>query len=506
MKVLLMEPPRTFDPRRCNDIANTPLSSCLLSSYAAATLTNAGHTTEIVEGYLESLSYETIRARIAAAKPDLLGVHMVYHWRTDRELFAFMEEVKREGLAGHIAAFGYYPTFYHEELLRACAALDTVILGEPEFVFTELADSLEAKAPVSEIPGLAAKDANGKIAFSHSRPIEDLDALPFPRRTEAMLRLPEVNLQGSRGCYGRCVFCCINPFYGEGSHWRGRSPENIAAEIDMLVDRHGARDFYFTDPNFFGPGKQGQARALRIASLLKSRNIRFGIEGRVNDIHDETVGALVDAGLRNILVGLESGNDATLQRLNKMTTAAQNERAVAILRRHGIEPNIGFIMFEPYSTLKDIRTNFEFLRRNRLLNNLPITANVLYHHQIVLKGSPAFRTLQSDGLLEISPGEGYEGTAVFIDSRIAGLADLMRGITNFLFLRMWGIWSGKDLEPAGATERYARINSLLIDIFERALQNLERGRQLTKEEKLEVVREAKESIERLLSVPDGNAR
>ncbi len=505
MNVLLMEHPRVFDPRRCNDIANTPLASCLLSGYAAATLANAGHTAEIVEGYLESLSYEAIRARISAAKPDLLGVHLVYHWRTDRELFAFLEEVKREGLTGHIAAFGYYPSFYHEELLRECAAIDTVILGEPEIVFTEVADSLEAKASISEIPGLATKDANGKIAFSRRRPIEDLDALPFPRRTEAMLSLPEVNLQGSRGCYGRCVFCCINPFYGEGSHWRGRSPENIVAEIDMLVDRHGTRDFYFTDPNFFGSGKQGQARALRIASLLKGRNIRFGIEGRVNDIHDETIEALVDAGLCNILVGLESGNDATLKRLNKMTTAAQNERAVAILRKHGIEPNIGFIMFEPYSTLEDIRTNFEFLRRNRLLNNLPITANVLYHHQIVLKGSPAFPALQSDGLLEMSPDEGYEGTAVFMDSRIAGLADLMRRITNFLFLRMWGIWSGKDLEPAGATERYARINSLLIEIFERALQNLERGRQLAEEEKLETVREAEKSIERLLSAQVGNA-
>lgn len=69
-----------------------------------------------------------------------------------------------------------------------------------------------------------------------------------------------------------------------------------------------------------------------MASLLKERNITFGIEARVNDIHDKTIKALVDAGLRDILIGLESGRDESLQRLNKMTTVAQNERALEILQ------------------------------------------------------------------------------------------------------------------------------------------------------------------------------
>jgi radical SAM superfamily enzyme YgiQ (UPF0313 family) len=352
-----------------------------------------------------------------------------------------LEEVKRESLVEHIAAFGYYPTSHFEGILKACAAIDWVVMGEPELVFVNVADALNGGRGISDIEGLARRDVHGNVVCSRQKPIEDLDRLPFPVRTQAMFRLPEVNLQGSRGCYGQCTFCCINPFYANGSQWRARSPENIVAEIDTLISQHGARDFYFTDPNFFGPGKQGQIRAMHLASLLESRNIRFGIEARVNDIHDESIEALVRAGLRHILIGLESGNDATLKKLNKMTTVAQNERAIGILRRHSIEPNIGFIMFEPYSTLADIRTNFEFLQRNNLLHNLPITANVLYHHQIVLRGSPAFQTLHKQGLLQLPSAEAYEGTAAFMDSGVEGLADLMRQITNALFLRMWGIWS-----------------------------------------------------------------
>lgn len=498
MKILLLEHPRAFNPQRCNDIANTPLASCLHSGYAAGILKKAGHTVDIVEGYLENLSYDEIKKKICGEKPDLIGAHMIYHWQTDRELFGLLEYVKREKWTRYITAYGYYPTFNFEEILRECAAIDSVILGEPEAVFPELAEALNGSVQPPDIQGFARRNADGNIAHSRRNPIEDLDGLPFPVRTEAMLHLPEVNLQGSRGCYGHCTFCCINPFYAAASHWRGRSPENILGEIDMLIAEHGVKNFYFTDPNFFGPGKQGQRRAMHLASLLKSRNIRFGIEARVNDIREETIKALAEAGLRHILIGLESGKDSSLKRLNKMTTVAQNERAIKILREFSIEPNIGFIMFDPASSLEDVRANLEFLKRNRLLCNLPITANVLYHHQIILKGSPAFHSLRSQGLLELSSPEAYEGTAVFVDSRVVSLADLMRQVTNFVFLRMWGIWSGQEPEPAGAEAKYSEINGILVGLFEGTLQKLESGGHLGQEEMSAAVGGTKKQIDRIL--------
>jgi radical SAM superfamily enzyme YgiQ (UPF0313 family) len=312
-----------------------------------------------------------------------------------------------------------------------------------------------------------------------------------------MYRLPEVNLLGSRGCYGKCTFCYINSFYGPGSLWRGRSPENIVAEIDAIITEKGSRDFYFTDPNFFGPGLMGQERALRIASLLKQRNIRFGIEGRVNDIHDAIIAALVDAGLRHILIGLESGKDESLRRMNKMTTVSQNERALGILRKHGVEPNVGFIMFEPDSSLEDVRINLEFLKRNDLLKNLSVTANVLYHHQIVLEGTQAYHDLRSEDRLE--PGQtAYEGTVYFRNPEVADLADTMRQITNSLFSRMDGIWSGKTIEPPGMKERYVQVNHLLVKTFENDLAALEAGERLEKDRIASLVRETEKEMDRIL--------
>jgi len=497
MKILLLEHPRIVCPERCNDIANTPLSSCLHSGYVAGMLISEGHEVEIIEGFLDRLDYQEIERRVKIFGPDMLGVHMVYHWQTDSVLYDFLHKVKVEQLSSYITVYGYYPTTDFEDVLQQCPDIDSVILGEPELTFSVVAKALTGQASLESLSGLAQRDASGTIVSQRRELVGDLNSLPFPVRTEALFRLPEVNLQGSRGCYGGCTFCYINPFYGQGSQWRGRTPENIIAEIDELIAKYKIKEFYFTDPNFFGPGERGQQRALRLASLLKSRKIRFGIEARVNDIHDETVSALVEAGLHHLLIGLESGSDSSLKRINKMTTVAQNERAIRILRKHGIEPNIGFIMFEPDSSLEDIRVNFEFLRRNDLMKNLPITANLLYHHLIILKGTKAHRDLQHAGRLKVQAST-YESVVALTDPQVATLAMIMRRITNFLFDRMAEIWGGKLSEHEDAQVRYAQINSRLVLIFENALVTLEGGGQFAEEQVETLVKTTEIEIDKIL--------
>jgi len=498
MKILLLEHPRSVVPERCNDIANTPLSSCLLTGYAAGMLKSKGYDVEIVEGYLDGLAYEEIASRVRAVKPDILGVHIVYHWQKDQALFDFLETMKREGHVSSITAYGFYATISHESILASCHAVDSVIVGEPERPFADLAESAFLRNYTPCVTGLAIRNGSGGIRLQKQDVVADLDTIPFPVRTEAMYRLPEVNLLGSRGCYGSCTFCFINSLHGAASSWRGRSPKNIVQEIDAIVAERGVREFYFTDPNFFGPGRMGQERALLLASLLKPRDIRFGIEGRVNDIYDETISALVDAGLRHILIGLESGKDESLKRMNKMTTVAQNENALRILRKHGVEPNVGFIMFEPDSLLEDVRVNFDFLKRNDLLKNLPVTANVLYHHQIVLEGTRAYHELKREGRLELQRNS-YEGIAHPKNPEVASLADIMRRVTNILFGRMDGIWSGKTIEPPRMQKRYARMNRVLVDAFENCLKELEAGRRFDDNHKSVLAAETGNAIDEILA-------
>lgn len=497
MKIVLLEHPRSISPDRCNDIANTPLSSCLISGYVAGMLQSHGHDIEIIEGYLDRLSYDEIENRIRTLKPDILGVHMVYHWQQDIALFNFLERMKQQNKALLITAYGFYATISPEAIMKNCAAIDSVIIGEAETPFAELAEALKGNNSIFSLPGIAVRDVSGNITLRKQTPVRDLDMIPFPVRTEALYRLPEVNILGSRGCYGRCTFCYINSYHGKEVPWRGRSPENIEAEIKAISAESSKRDFYFTDPNFFGPGQSGQERALRIAALLKPMQIRFGIEGRVNDIHDETIAALVDAGLRHILIGLESGRDESLKRMNKLTTVAQNENALRILRKHGIEPNVGFIMFEPDSSVNDIRTNFEFLKRNDLLKNLSVTANVLYHHQIVLEGTEAFESLKRDGRLQLQ-SSGYEGSASFSNHEVAVMSDIMRQVTNIIFSRMDSIWSGRIIGPPGIQRQCSEINRIVVELFEHNLSALEAGKPFDTQQIAVTVQATEEEIDRTI--------
>lgn len=473
MKVLLLEHPRNIKAKNINDIANAPLSSCLFTGYIAGML-EKDYKVDIVEGYLEGYDYCTIYNRILEFEPDILGVHLMYQWKTDWELYGFLEKLKQEKLVKHIFSYGYYSHFTFEELLHDCKAVDGVVLGEPETVFCDLISLINKGSDWSDVDGIALRDNNNEIKYSYAMPKKDLDNLPFPIRSTVSYNIGEVNIMGSRGCYGGCTFCYINPFIGNSIPWRGRSPQNIIDEIDNIIEKTGLRKFYFTDPNFFGPGNKGQQRALELAALLKKRDVTFGIEARVNDIHENTINALTDAGLRHILIGLESGRQETLKRLNKMTTVEQNERAIRILRKYNIEPNVGFIMFEPDSSVSDLRENFNFLNRNELIKSLDITVNVLYHHQIILKGSKSYKILLENNRLKLSPYSSYEGNPDYENEQVAAFAGIMREITNFIFNQLKFLWDNKN-NFVSEQNYYRRANKILVDLFENVLRYMESG-------------------------------
>ena len=169
------------------------------------------------------------------------------------------------------------------------------------------------------IPGLVFKDRNGKIVFNPRPPIQNMDQLPYPDRQDIDLYKKKgivTYVQGSRGCYGHCTFCYLNPFYKQENQWRGRSAKNIFDEILKLYTERSIEDFYFSDANFFGPGKPGKERAVTLAELILAHdlNIRFGFECRANDIEEYSLSRLVMAGLTNVFLGLESGDTASLKR------------------------------------------------------------------------------------------------------------------------------------------------------------------------------------------------
>ena len=202
----------------------------------------------------------------------MLGVNAIYLWEKTEELFSFLKKCKARRPDVSVILYGFFPTFSFSEILSQYSFIDCIILGEPEETFADIAASLQQDGRIdfSKIPGLAFRE-DGQIRISGERAlIEPLDKLPFPVRSEQAPKTVGGNILASRGCYAQCSFCYINHFYRNGCQWRGRSPDNVAQEIEELYPRLPEPAIYFVDANFFGRGKKDANARRQLSSALKT--------------------------------------------------------------------------------------------------------------------------------------------------------------------------------------------------------------------------------------------
>ncbi len=296
--------------------------------------------------------------------------------------------------------------------------------------------------------------------------------------------------------------------------WRGRTPENIFQEVDTIVSDLQKKYIYFVDANFFGPKTDGQKRAEKIAGLLQGeKGFTFGLECRANDLSEKTLKKLVDAGLRDVFLGIESGAQRSLKRMRKGNTVEQNKKAITLLRNYGIEPSIGFIMFEPDSELQDIRDNFNFLKSNDLLNRLSLTVNLLYHPQIVFMGTESYKNLQKESRLSLSLHNSYQGYFSFKDVRVSFLADVLSSICRYLLGMMDKsasplFWGRNKLNPASyRPETEKLLNQWLVEYFDALLIRLENEEiNYTTESKDRYKKEATSLINKMVSQVTNNGK
>ena len=331
-------------------------------------------------------------------------------------LLQLVRELRRAGLRSHVVLGGLCASAIPDRLLREQPDVDSVVLGEGEGPIVDLARHVIRQEGRLPAPGLCVRDGDA-ILQGGAGAAPDLDALPAPALDDftdpeesSPLRLANgcVPVVASRGCYGRCTFCCIHPFYRArpGKVWRGRSPAGIVDEIARLRSATGAGRVTFVDENFMGPGAIGRRHALGIAEEIQRRGlrVRFNFGCRPNDVDRDTIAALKDAGLAAVTLGIESMSADTLELFRKGTTPRVNRAAVELLEGLGIPVEITFIFFHPLSRLSDVRANLEFLdfvRRRRFMyfsGNHPLTEFVPFF------GTALTRLLQDRGLVRRSLG------------------------------------------------------------------------------------------------------
>ncbi|MBU0493028.1 MAG: cobalamin-dependent protein [Chloroflexi bacterium] len=380
----------------------------LATRYLVACLRQAGYTAETA-AFTSPDDTDAVRRLVRARRPRLVGLSDMFQFRA-LELLDLARHLKDDGYAGHITIGGHFPTFAYRELLRDGPGLDSIVRGEGEETIVELVARLDDPAHWAEIRGLAFRAADGRIVETPPRPlIDDLDSIPFPARDAAPMThmgIPYAPILGSRGCYRNCSFCSIRAFYeacGGKRVQRWRSVPNLVAEMAELRHRWGVRLFIFNDDEFFIPGHRRHEHAQAFGAALRDAgltDIAMSIKCRADDVaadagDEELFQYLKTVGVVRVYVGVESGSQHSLDTFNKRTTVAQNYHALEVLNRLDILADFGMLMFDPNSTVDDIRANIDYLWAMGGEGQAPI----IFARMEVYAGTPILHTLAEQGRL-----------------------------------------------------------------------------------------------------------
>ncbi|MBP8591243.1 radical SAM protein [Candidatus Shapirobacteria bacterium] len=353
-EITLISPPTTTH--------RTP-EECLGLEYLAAESIEHGHRVDYLDAWMSGLDLKQTGQRVLEKKPDVVGISpSMDSFPIVTELVSFLRSQQYEG---QIVLGGIYASFEADSLLAAIGPqIDGILAGEADETFQKF---LQA-GNIRDVPG-AIYWQKGRIIRNPRQEVDDnLDLLPLPHRETLplvrKLKTPS-HVMGSRGCRGNCSFCsvaCYQKFSTE-KRWRGRSPESIVAELVDLSKR-GEDMVKLVDDNFFGQRVDKQ-RELRFAQLLKNSgiNMRFRISLRVDDVENELIELLKQAGLFAVSLGVESFVQKKLNDFAKGTTVEQNIKALEILSKHGIYVQMGHIMFWPFTTMAEVEEELHYLKR-----------------------------------------------------------------------------------------------------------------------------------------------
>jgi radical SAM superfamily enzyme YgiQ (UPF0313 family) len=407
---------------------------------------------------------DALVADVLAARPAVVGLTTY-----DPQLpavMAFARRLRRAGLRAHITLGGLCASAVPAGILRGSPEIDSVVVGEGERSVVELAEWVlrgRGEAPV----GVWTRDDRG-VAVGRPRPfLDDLAALPDPAIDDLPALGPDSPVHrvagcapviASRGCYGRCTFCCVQRFYraSPGRPWRGRPADHVAAEVAAVTRLTGLDRVTFVDENFMGPGRSGRRHAVEVARQLRARvpGIRFNLACRPNDVERETFVELRTAGLAGVTLGMESMCPQTLDLFAKHTTPAMNERALALLEELELAIEITFIFFQPLSTLDEVRTNLAFVDRVARSRYAYFSNGQPFTSFIPLAGTELAARFRQLGLVR---QELVGGSVRYADPRVAFVARRVLAVPLDDLLRL------AYALPVRASQRLAEVQRRLLD-------------------------------------------
>lgn len=319
------------------------------------------------------------KKRINEFQPDIIGLTFLTPNATGA--YDLINDIRDELPRSLIVCGGVHATALPEEVLTRSKA-DLVVIGEGERTFYEIVKARQngIEKPV-DIEGIAHLK-NGFVVRTADRKPSKLDELPMPgydfvedldayKGFRFKKKSKEMYVMSTRGCPFNCCFCSNVVWKIKQPYFRMRSPENYVNELEDLIKKYGIEEFFDMADEF----NCNHRWALEVCQEIIDRklNVWWKCQLRVDKVTEELARALKRAGCWYVHIGAETGNQATLDGINKKVSLEQIERSCTILRDHGIKVNALFMLYNIWE--EDGKLRFEDVQEN--MNTLDFAKDLL---------------------------------------------------------------------------------------------------------------------------------
>ncbi|MCW4010395.1 MAG: cobalamin-dependent protein [Candidatus Bathyarchaeota archaeon] len=177
--------------------------------------------------------------------------------------------IKQEAPNAKLLVGGAGFSIFPKEIMKRNPEIDFAVVSEGEAAVPKLLDNLNHPEKAKNV---IARKGNRLIFSARDNTYPNFDALPPPAREHFDLSIYRkqpysMGVQTKRGCVFNCLYC-PNP-KRTGALPKLRKPKRVVDELEELVNVHGIREFYFSDPIFNYPA----SHAMKVCQEIIRRHL-----------------------------------------------------------------------------------------------------------------------------------------------------------------------------------------------------------------------------------------
>ncbi|MCK5131033.1 MAG: radical SAM protein [Candidatus Sabulitectum sp.] len=338
-------------------------------AYAVGTLERAGHQVLFFDCPAENITRRELMSKLQEESPAMIVLDTsTPSIHSDLSVAKEISELLPEA---SLFLVGTHASARPADILLSAPYITGIAAREYDFTIPEIADALQSKNDLQQIPGLWLNTPDKPFFTGAREPISDLDSLPMLADVYlkhlkpenyffAAARYPSVMIITSRGCPFKCSYC-VWPQVLHGGTYRSRSAQNVVEEFMKVQEFFPqVQEIVFEDDTF----SVDSSRVAEVSEALiaAGNKLPWTANTRAN-LSLEAMKKMRNAGCRMIIVGYESGNQSILNGVSKGTTIEQNLSFAKRAKQAGLLVHGCFMAGNPGETRKTLEETLEMAIR-----------------------------------------------------------------------------------------------------------------------------------------------